>query len=680
MSNRYRIGQSAFKDLTVGRARLPYKRVCVNAGEDVNGNPIEYRSVLDTNGNARAASYGADYDNAGGAELVVENPHGTQQIANDILDAIKNYAYQPFTSVDAFIPDAADLGDIVDILTSTSIIAEQTIEFDGLGASSTVSAPGEDETDNEFGEYISKTERDIMRANSSISALSTSFKVENGRISATISDMSDPTKKGSLANKIAEVEMTVDGITAKVAASQEKYVTTGLTIDYYGYGPPTEKAAGNNGRKYLDQSTGQVYQSDGNSWSKYGDPLQTVNYELNSRIDQTVDSISTAVSVSKQYTDNAVSGAEDYANTLYQNSQSTITQTANSLTTKIVSEYGLYDVSRLPAGAIINYGYGSQNSSAAPDPTTHNGEYYIDANSGRVWVSNGTSWVRYKPVDTDGTVHDALPTTTETLGAKLEVTDEYVRSQVKRLGDDLQTTQTIIEQMPDSIMAQVSGVNAEEWSQEGSDGNGYYYAGDVIKITTPATPISAASVRYYEALYNMPATAYYYPTSETGASYWSVTSAPSVQSAIKMGLRGITIDYEASTSPNSAYITLNKDGVEIGGGTIVMSNVQADTIAAGTYIQSPQIYGGVLYGGTPSAPNGRLQVGADAGGYGDLTLTNAGASYTVFQILDYQGSAGFSSYGRSIGTWDTTLGYGRFVAATGTVFDFSDATVILPSS
>lgn len=192
MSNRYYVGRKT-ASLNKSPALEPFTKVVIVVGNDEEtGEQIIYEAGNDT-----------------GRTLEVTNPWGTQQIANDILAQISGYRYRPFNAQDAILSDDAELGDAVTMSDVYGVIVKQEVIFDGLGTTS-ISAPNSDETDNEFGNYTSRSERAIARR---FTGISTRLTVEVGRIEASIEDTAE-----GLSTKI---EMTKNSIISTVAATYE---------------------------------------------------------------------------------------------------------------------------------------------------------------------------------------------------------------------------------------------------------------------------------------------------------------------------------------------------------------------------------------------------------------------------------------------------------------------------
>ena len=105
--------------------------------------------------------------------------------------------------------------------------------------------------------------------------------------------------------------------------------------------------------------------------------------------------------------------------------------------------------------------------------------------------------------------------------------------------------------------------------------------------------------------------------------------------------------------------------------------ITATSVSANAYINAPEIFGGMLH---DASGNGALVVGGSGGSYGDLTLLghSAGSSnyWPVFSVMDNIGGTLISAQGVPYVTMD---GFGNVYAASGTVWDFRGATVLLPS-
>lgn len=88
-------------------------------------------------------------------------PWASQGMANDLLEAIKNVEYQPFSGVDALVDPSAEIGDGITVGGIYSVLAQKNISY-GRMSTSSIAAPESDEIDDEY-PYISKKQREDNR-------------------------------------------------------------------------------------------------------------------------------------------------------------------------------------------------------------------------------------------------------------------------------------------------------------------------------------------------------------------------------------------------------------------------------------------------------------------------------------------------------------------------------------
>lgn len=86
---------------------------------------------------------------ASGREFEITCPYGTQKMAEDLLNKLGGYAYQPVTADDALLDPAAELGDAVTVDSCYTLMASMDLTFDGLLAGN-ISAPGSSELPQEY--------------------------------------------------------------------------------------------------------------------------------------------------------------------------------------------------------------------------------------------------------------------------------------------------------------------------------------------------------------------------------------------------------------------------------------------------------------------------------------------------------------------------------------------------
>lgn len=596
------LGQRA-RSLDESPEYQPISRIRIHAGEDSNGNPIIYEAG---SGSGRTI----DVDNP----LIMDSASG-QAIANNVLAALQGYKYKPYQADGAILDPVAEIGDAVSVGEVYSVLADIETTFSPL-MTANIRAREDGTIDHEFPYELSE-ERAIQR---SLAETRTSFIVEQGRILAEVAEMNNPDVSGSIANKIASLEITTSGISATLS---EQYLTSGevsTTIE-----------------ESIRIATGSITST------------VSANY-------QTKTQAQANLAAAKGYTD-----TRDLAITAAY--KSAIKQTAQSIEATVASATEKYDLTAIPSGTTIIRAYGILSPSAYP-PSQYNGQVYVDMETGNWWQSNGTKW----------TGMGTLQTVTSQLKSAINITNETINSEVSRLDAAIGDANTRITQTADSIEAVVNGSTAPEWSEGGSTGYGTYYAGDIVSV--PIYQIVEGEEKlvgrdYYKCITEHTPSASTYPgVGQYWASVWQTTNAPTVQTMINSSLEGLTLSYESSAQPNSAYVTLNHNGVQIGGSTITMSNVQADTIAAGTSITSPYIY--------DSSANVRMTMDGSYPGPGvALSILNTqGQYYQFFKALRSGGDTWFLFDGSAYLTFSSSLG--KF-SCYGT-WDFSSANVILPSS
>lgn len=584
----------------------PISRVRIHAGEDSNGNPIIYEAG---SGSGRTI----DIDNP----IIMDSATG-QSIANNVLAAIQGYKYKPYQADSAILDPAAEIGDAVSVGEVYSVLADIETTFSPL-MTANIGAREDGTIDHEY-PYESLESRETTR---SIAETRTSFIVEQGRIAGIIEEIGGVDEEGSLIYRITSVEETVGGIHAYTD-------------------------------KEIEKLSGDVVKE----WASFNFTPE----EISSKVSSYFDEAGTAKSYNDELTKNG--GVLDNREiTLKKSLESEISQTAQSIKATVAGATEKYDLSAIPSGTTIIRAYGILSPSVYP-PSQYNRQVYVDMETGNWWQSNGTKWTRM------GT----LQTVTSQLKSAISITNETISSEVSRLDGAIEDANTRITQTADSIEAVVSGSTAPEWSEGGSTGYGTYYPGDIVSV--PIYQIVDGEEKlvgrdYYKCITEHAPSASTHPgVGQYWASVWQTTNAPTVQTMINSSLEGLTLSYESSAQPNSAYVTLNHNGVQIGGSTIMMSNVQADTIAAGTSITSPYIY--------DSSANVRMTMDGSYPGPGvALSILNTqGQYYQFFKALRSGGDTWFLFDGSAYLTFSSALG--KF-SCYGT-WDFSSANVILPSS
>lgn len=125
-----------------------------------------------------------------GRVLEINNPWAesfAEQMAQDILDRINGYYYQPFEARGAFLPDSVELGDNVIVAGIYAPIISQDTEFNALGVSD-ISAPNGEDKENEFGDYVPSQDNSIDRE---LGRIRTELIVNYDSISASVTDLTN---------------------------------------------------------------------------------------------------------------------------------------------------------------------------------------------------------------------------------------------------------------------------------------------------------------------------------------------------------------------------------------------------------------------------------------------------------------------------------------------------------
>lgn len=179
------------QSLEVGRQISAYTGVVVHAGQDGNGNEIIYSA-----------------GNTTGYVLDVDNPIGTQRMADGILAALKlrGIKYNPFAADRVLLDPSAEIGDGVTVNSTDSVILSLDTRF-GHSMYADVAAPFDEEVDHEF-QYEPKMQREFKRESSytrsRITQTESQIALEVARATAA---------EGSLSSRIT---INADSITSEV--------------------------------------------------------------------------------------------------------------------------------------------------------------------------------------------------------------------------------------------------------------------------------------------------------------------------------------------------------------------------------------------------------------------------------------------------------------------------------
>lgn len=166
-----------------------------------------------------------------GRTLTLTCPFGTQQIAEDILESIRGYQYQPYKAEQAFLDPAAELGDAITVGGIYSGIYSQEITF-GSPYLSTVSAPEDEEVDQEF-PYVPKQQRLVERKLANMTA---DLKIQAGLISAEVKERTKNMEElsGKLAVQAQEISAKVSSTGGDVSSFGWSLKSTEWTVSANG--------------------------------------------------------------------------------------------------------------------------------------------------------------------------------------------------------------------------------------------------------------------------------------------------------------------------------------------------------------------------------------------------------------------------------------------------------------
>lgn len=157
------------QSLDISNSFQPYSGVEIYTGEqDESGKDVVYPA-----------------GDATGRVLTIHNAWGTQAQADNILEQIRGFAYQPFKATGALIDPAAEIGDGVSINDVYSGIYKMSRAYSSL-MSADIEAPQSEEIDHEY-PFETKGNREITRK---FSALESELSINSGKIAAKVSKTS----------------------------------------------------------------------------------------------------------------------------------------------------------------------------------------------------------------------------------------------------------------------------------------------------------------------------------------------------------------------------------------------------------------------------------------------------------------------------------------------------------
>lgn len=142
-----------------------------------------------------------------GRTLRLTNPWGTPEMAQDILNSIRGFQYQPYTAEGALLDPAAELGDGVTANNVYGGIYTKKVKF-GPRMTVTVAAPEDEEINHEY-PYKSKPNKEITREAKMLRA---SLAIESARITAEVAE-----RKSAVETLTGKLQVQAEKIEAKVS-------------------------------------------------------------------------------------------------------------------------------------------------------------------------------------------------------------------------------------------------------------------------------------------------------------------------------------------------------------------------------------------------------------------------------------------------------------------------------
>lgn len=155
-----------------------------------------------------------------GRTLRLTCPWGTPEMAQNILESVRGFQYQPYTAEGAMIDPAAELGDGVTANNVYGGIYTKKIKFGSL-LTATVAAPEDEEINHEY-PYKSKPNKEITREAKMLRA---SLKIEADRISQEVTDRTNAVVKLN-----SQLEIQAGQIAAKVSKTGGDPSSFGWTL------------------------------------------------------------------------------------------------------------------------------------------------------------------------------------------------------------------------------------------------------------------------------------------------------------------------------------------------------------------------------------------------------------------------------------------------------------------
>lgn len=243
----YNLGKN-INTLNIGRKLPLFTGVIIHAGQNDEGDTLDYSAGTDT-----------------GYVLEVDNPIGTQQMADSILAGLKlrGIRYQSYTAESALLDPALELGDNVLLNGTAAVIYNKNINHSPL-METNISAPYDEEIDHAF-KYEPKIERQFKRESAYTRSRITQTERE---ISLEVIRATDA--ETSLGSRIT---LTEDSIAAEVtrATTAEGTLSSQISVNAASISAKVSKTGGQ------ASSFGWVMDDSSHTWSANGQEVMRVS-------------------------------------------------------------------------------------------------------------------------------------------------------------------------------------------------------------------------------------------------------------------------------------------------------------------------------------------------------------------------------------------------------------------
>lgn len=202
------------KSLDISPEQPAYSGVVIFAGQDEDGNNIEYSAGDRT-----------------GTVLEITNEWGSQAQADAIYQKIRGFQYQPYRATGSQLDPSVEIGDAVTVKDTYGGVFKKTTSF-GRYASTDIEAPSKEEVEHEF-QVQSPTNRQYERFTRSIRA---SLSITASKIAAEVEDRktADSLLRATLNVQAQEIEAKVSKEGGDASSFGWKLTATGWSV--YGNG------------------------------------------------------------------------------------------------------------------------------------------------------------------------------------------------------------------------------------------------------------------------------------------------------------------------------------------------------------------------------------------------------------------------------------------------------------